>query len=863
MTTVAVAPSIPHREVGTAPAVRSGPEVDARPRVAGKFLFAGDEKLYVRGVTYGPFCPTADGCEYHDPSRAARDFATMAAHGVNTVRVYTVPPRWLLDLAYRYGLRVMVGLPWEQHVAFLDDPACVARIERAVREGVRACADHPAVLAYAIGNEIPSTIVRWYGRRRIERFLRRLYGIAKAEDPAALVTYVNFPTTEFLQLPFLDFVCFNVYLETSEKLEPYLARLQSLAHNKPLVLAEIGLDSDRNGLEGQAGALAWQLRSCFASGAAGLFVFSWTDEWYRGGNEILDWSFGLVDRLSRPKPALAAVATVFESAPFPDDLVWPTVSVVVCSHNGAATIRQCCGGLRRLLYPNFEVVIINDGSTDNTPAIVEEFPEFRLVTVPNGGLSRARNLGMELARGEIIVYLDDDAWPDPHWLHYLAWAFMNGDDAAVGGPNIPPAEDGPIAECVAHAPGGPCPVLLTDRSAEHVPGCNMAFRRDRLAAVGGFDPQFRIAGDDVDVCWKLLERDWTIGYHAGAMVWHHRRRSLRTYLRQQTNYGRAEALLERKWPHKYNSLGHVSWGGRVYGSAAIAGLLRAGRVYHGVWGSAAFQWLDHAPVGFWRSLPHMPEWYLVCAALLIASALGVVWPPMLLALPFLAITVGIPAYVSYGSAASITAIRPGASLRERFKLRSITALLHLTQPLMRLRGRLLSGLTPWRGWRYRRWARPRTRQHILWSETWRSAESRLGELETSLRHIGPFPARGGPADRWDLEARGGMFGSVRVLMAIEEHGDGRQLIRLTTWPCAATVPTTFALVTIAGCMAAGAMDWLGFAIVLGALSLLVSLRATRDCSIASAACLDALDHVSRPAPTGKVRLWDETREPMT
>jgi hypothetical protein len=65
---------------------------------------------------------------------------------------------------------------------------------------VRATAGHPAVLCYGIGNEIPAGIVRWHGRRRIERFLRRLYDAAKVEDPGALVTYVNYPTTEYLRL---------------------------------------------------------------------------------------------------------------------------------------------------------------------------------------------------------------------------------------------------------------------------------------------------------------------------------------------------------------------------------------------------------------------------------------------------------------------------------------------------------------------------------------------------------------------------------------------------------------------------------------------------------------------------------------
>jgi len=89
--------------------------------VRGKFLFIGEEKLYVRGVTYGPFRPGQDGTEYPNPARVAQDFEAMVANGINTIRTYNVPPSWFLDAAQRANLRVMVGLPWEQHVAFLDD----------------------------------------------------------------------------------------------------------------------------------------------------------------------------------------------------------------------------------------------------------------------------------------------------------------------------------------------------------------------------------------------------------------------------------------------------------------------------------------------------------------------------------------------------------------------------------------------------------------------------------------------------------------------------------------------------------------------------------------------------------------------
>src|SRR5215510_13947510 len=146
-----------------------------RPHALGKFIFTGDKKLYIRGVTYGPFRPDLNGDKYHNPEVVERDFAQIAANGLNAVRMYTVPPRWLLDAAGRHGLRVMVGVPVERYVGYLTDKKGAPDIEGLVRACVRACAGHPAVLCYTIGNEIPASSVRWLGRRRTERFLERLY----------------------------------------------------------------------------------------------------------------------------------------------------------------------------------------------------------------------------------------------------------------------------------------------------------------------------------------------------------------------------------------------------------------------------------------------------------------------------------------------------------------------------------------------------------------------------------------------------------------------------------------------------------------------------------------------------------------
>ena len=211
-----------------------------RPVVRGKFLWADGQKLFVKGATYGTFRPDQNGAMFPSPEVVARDFEEMAANGLNSVRTYTVPPEWLLDLAYENGLYTMVGIPWEQHVNFLDSRARARAIEDRVKAGVASCAGHPSVLCYSVGNEIPSPIARWLGRHRVERFLRRLYRAAKGEDPGGLVTYVNYPPTEYLQLDFLDLVCFNVYLEQRTALAAYLARLQNLAGELPLAARGAG-----------------------------------------------------------------------------------------------------------------------------------------------------------------------------------------------------------------------------------------------------------------------------------------------------------------------------------------------------------------------------------------------------------------------------------------------------------------------------------------------------------------------------------------------------------------------------------------------------------------------------------------------
>ncbi len=820
-----------------------GGPVEAR----GKFLYVGSEKLYVRGVTYGTFRPDAAGDPYPEPDGVARDFAEMASRGINAVRLYTAPPRWLMDLAQQHGLRVMVGLPWEQHVAFLEDRETGRRIEKRVRDAVRSLRGHPALLAFAIGNEIPAPIVRWHGRRRVERFLARLYAAAKSESPGSLVTYVNYPTTEHLELPFLDLDCFNVYLESRDRLEAYLARLHNLCGERPLLMTEIGLDSRRNGEAAQAASLSWQLPCVFESGCAGAFVFSWTDEWYRGGHDIEDWDFGLTTRERRPKPALDAVVKAYAEVPIAGR-PFPRVSVVVCSYNGAETIHDTLQALAKLDYPSYEVIVVDDGSTDDTARIARGY-DVELISTENRGLSAARNTGWRAATGEIVAYIDDDAYPDPHWLTYLALGFLDSEHCGVGGPNIAPPDDGLFAECVASSPGGPAHVLLSDRIAEHVPGCNMAFRRSWLQKIEGFDPRFRRAGDDVDLCWRLQDQGGTIGFHPGAVVWHHRRGSVSRYWKQQVGYGQAEALLARKWPERFNTSGHVPWGGRIYSrglTLPVLGFSR--RIYQGTWGSAPFQALYESPGNRHWSLLLMPEWYLVVLAFALLTVLGAAWRPLLLAAPLLVLSAAVPVAQAARSAwRAARSPRGHGSGRARLAFVGLTTLLHLIQPAARLYGRLRNGLDPWRLRGVAGWRLPRTTSRAVWSEQWIAPSRWLEALESALADEGASVERGGAFDRWDLRMRWGPCGGATLLAAVEEHGSGRQYARFRVGPhvnrgrLLAALAGSTALAAALGGGGAAAAGFAAAAVGLGILTL-------GECGTAVGRMLGALEGLALGAP---------------
>lgn len=546
----------------------------------GKFFRAGESRVPVLAVTYGPFP------ESFSPS-LNKDFAKIAAAGFNSIRTYTLPGPELLDAALRHGLRIFAGLDWAYPADFKKRPALISHALVKLVSYLQEYGEHPALAAIYVANEIQADLVRWMGADFVRTTLEQLITAGKQTAPHLLFAYANYPSTEYLEPVNADFTAFNVYLENPEDYRAYLKRLHHIAGDRPLVVSEFGLDSRRNGTAGQAEALLWGAGVTREEEAAGFTVYSWSDLWATGGAEVTDWDFGLNDRDGNPKEALLR----WEPERFAQSYLQstPLVSVIVCTKNGRKRIDGCLKAISKMDGGGFETIVVDDGSDDGTADFVARaFPTVRLLPLNPCGLSAARNAGAAAAKGEILAFTDDDCEPDREWVARLRRVFADGRFSAAGGPNLPPPPRNWREAVVCAAPGAPSHVMLTDVEAEHLPGCNIAVTKAAFNSIGGFDPRFRTAGDDVDFCWRLREAGHRLGFSAGAFVWHWRRPSFGAFFRQQRGYAKAERLLIAKHPNRFSKRGGAKWEGFVYGGGPV----RAERdsiIYHGQMGTAGYQ----------------------------------------------------------------------------------------------------------------------------------------------------------------------------------------------------------------------------------------------------------------------------------
>ena len=352
---------------------------------------------------------------------------------------------------------------------------------------------------------------------------------------------------------------------------------------------------------------------------------------------------------------------------------------------------------------------------------------------------------------------------------------------ACGGPNFPPPEDSLVPAAVAVSPGGPTHVLLSDDVAEHIAGCNMAFRRDVLLRMGGFDPIYRAAGDDVDICWRFQDAGYTIGFSPAAVVWHFRRNTVKAYIGQQRGYGKAEALVYSKHPFRFNLFGQAKWLGRIYGDLSAALLLsRKPLIYSGVFGRGLFQTMYEPPSSLAAFLPLSFEWNVIALLLALAGIVAGGWA-WLLTVPLLTTWV-----MCINGALK-------APIDKRFtglKARALVALLIYLGPILRGWERLKWRVREMRTHEHAPVPIPAARQKArldwrerafylsYWSERGDEKELLLGGL---LRFLTPqkyFIVTDQGWNDWDLKIARGLWSRAFVLVCTENHGGMKRLLRV-------------------------------------------------------------------------------------
>ncbi len=548
--------------------------------VKGKHIYVDGNKFVIKGISYGNFDPidTGNGTYYFDEEKTREDFKFIKEANINTIRLYSKPPEYVMNIAKELDLKIILTLFIDyitKDISFTNRKT-LTYYKKLTEDLVNFGKKFDNVIMYMLGTEVAAMLadrdgvyaiekfIKSHGQQNFENFIFELHKSAKSVDSHALTSYSNFPPTEFLNLDFLDVITYDVYLKTEKELRNYLARLQNYTSSKPLLIGEAGADTVTQGDEYQGEMLRWSIESSMALGCCGFVVYTFADGWW-SGQKVVDWKMGILTEERVPRIAYYSVQYTFdEKNREKEDL--PMISVVVATYNGAHYIYKCLNALVVQNYPKdkFEIIVVVDGSKDKTVEYAKKYAGVKIIELEkNGGLSNARNVGAWAGKGEIIAYTDDDCEPDTDWLYYLARAFDSDRVGAVGGPNITPIDDSFMAKATSQAPGAPTHVLIDDRKADHVPGCNLAIRKYVMDAIGGFDEIFRIAGDDVDMEWRIQEAGYVVRFTPAAYVFHHRRDKIKTYIKQQYNYGISEAFVRQRHSQRFDGFNAI-WKGLIY-----------------------------------------------------------------------------------------------------------------------------------------------------------------------------------------------------------------------------------------------------------------------------------------------------------
>lgn len=223
------------------------------------------------------------------------------------------------------------------------------------------------------------------------------------------------------------------------------------------------------------------------------------------------------------------------------------ISIVIPAYNAVRTIGAALDACRAVDWPDKEIIVVDDGSTDDTAGVVARFPEVMLVRRPNGGPAAARNSGWRAARGDVVFFTDSDCLPHGDVLQKIAPHFNRPETAGAGG-TYGIANGHSLLARLIHME-----IMWRHRNmggdVDFLGSFNCAYRRSALERVGGFNEEYKNAsGEDNDLSYRVLKSGYKLAFEKGAAVDHFHEESLTQYLARQYRHGmwRVKLLKEHR-----------------------------------------------------------------------------------------------------------------------------------------------------------------------------------------------------------------------------------------------------------------------------------------------------------------------------
>ena len=230
--------------------------------------------------------------------------------------------------------------------------------------------------------------------------------------------------------------------------------------------------------------------------------------------------------------------------------VSPLVSVVIPAFNAASTLPACLDALAHQAYPaaDYEVIVVDDGSGDDTAAVARRCGATRVVLGSHGGPGQARNAGAEVAQGQILLFVDADCEPLPNWIAEMVRPLDDPQVVAVKG-SYRTRQGSPVARLAQCEFEERYELLARVPSTDFVDSHSAAFRTAVFRAAGGFDPSLR-QNEDVELSYRLATSGHRLVFNRRAQVYHRHPATWRAYLRVKVQRGYWRMLVYRRYPGK-------------------------------------------------------------------------------------------------------------------------------------------------------------------------------------------------------------------------------------------------------------------------------------------------------------------------